>query len=176
MSVLRRASGYCHWAALLLLLGGCGHPGAPDAGVDVGVWAAFALGIEGLDAGFEAFPSEVEATAGAQGGFHVPVMYRVQVDQALDGVHFEHRVRRVTDNRLVSKGERRFDVAASGWTTSSAVVVFICPTPVGVAVVNEVLSFEVTATRAGQTLGTAAATAVFHCPSGDPYCLTVCKG
>jgi hypothetical protein len=167
----------------LLVLTGCAGPiDPPDGGSDGGaLWpeGTLELGAEGPDGGFVAMPAEVEATPGAQGGFHVPVVYRV-TGKALPGVLFEHRIRRTRDNTLVSKGTRTWDVSPVGagqsWTTAGAVIIFLCPTPVGVNVVGESLTFEVTATKGGELLGTAGASAQFRCPAGDAFCESICKG
>ena len=167
---------------ILLALVGCGSVDKPDGGTDGAVlWpeGTLELGGVGADGGFAPMAAEVEATPGAQGGFHVPVMYRV-TGQALPGVLFEHRIQRTGDATLVSKGTRTYDVTpvASGqsWTTTSAVIIFLCPTPVGVNVVGESLTFEVTATKGGELLGKASASAVFRCTAGDTFCESICKG
>ena len=167
---------------LLFLLAGCGGVGQPDGGTDAGAWpeGALELGAEEPDGGgFIAMPSESFATPGAQGGFHVPVMYRV-TGPSLPGVVFEHRVTRSRDGRLVSKGTRTLDVgpvaAGASWTTPGAVIIFLCPTPVGVSVVGEDLSFEVTATKGGALLGKAGASTVFRCPAGNAFCDSICRG
>jgi hypothetical protein len=167
----------------LLFASACGGPvGKPDGGSDGGAqWPEGTLELGGLgpDGGFAKMAVEVEATPGAQGGFHIPVTYRVN-GQALPGVLFEHRIERTRDATLVSKGTRTWDVApgAAGesWTTPGAVIIFICPTPVGVNVVGESLTFEVTATKGGELLGKASASAVFRCSPGDSFCESICKG
>ncbi len=163
-----------------VLLVGCGAIDKPDAGSDGGArWpeGTLSLGGEAPDGGgFITLPPEVQATPGAQGGFHVPVMYRV-TGEALAGVRFDHRVTRTRDATLVSKGNRTLDVGpGQSWTTPSAVIIFLCPTPVGVSVVGEELNFEVTATKDGALLGKASALSVFRCPPGDSFCASICRG
>ena len=166
----------------LVVLAGCGTIDKTDAGSDGGArWpeGALALGGEAPDGGFVTLPPEVQATAGSQGGFHVAVVYRV-TGEALPGVRFEHRVTRTRDATLVSKGNRTVDVvpvaAGESWTTPGAVRVFLCPTPVGVSVVGEELTFEVTATKDGALLGQSSARSVFRCPPGDSFCDSICRG
>ena len=166
----------------VLLASACGHSDKPDGGSDGGAqWAegTLELGNVAPDGGFQKMPVEVEATPGAQGGFHIPVMYRVN-GEALPGVLFEHRIERTRDATLVSKGTRTYDVgpvaSQESWTTPGAVIIFICPTPVGVNVVGESLTFEVTATKDGNLLGKATASAVFRCAPGDSFCESICKG
>lgn len=163
---------------LLCACGGVVEP--PDAGVDAGtpLWpeGALEVGGEGPDGGFITLPSMVEAQPGSQGGYHVPLMYRV-TGHAMAGVTFEHRVTRAGDGRLVSKGSRSWDVEpGSSWTTSRPTIVFLCPTPIGVSIVAEPLSFQVTALKDGLLLGTAAAAGTFGCPPGDAFCETICSG
>jgi hypothetical protein len=156
-------------------------PPDPDGGTDGGeVWPAgtLELGIE--DAGmFDTFPAQVQASPGAQGGYHVAVMYRV-TGKALPGVLFEHRVTRVSDARLVSKGNRTMTIdpvaAGQSWTTPGPVIIFICPTPVGVNVLGEPLHFEVTASKSGEVLGKAEGDATFGCPPNDAFCASICAG
>ena len=171
---------------LFLFLAACGGTqGGPDGGRDGGAprWAegAFALGLDEADAGaLFPLPAEVQATPGAQGGFHVPVLYRVAAP-AEQNVVFEHRVTRTRDGVLVSKGTRTLNVdavaAGQSWTSPSAVIIFICPTPVGVNVVGEALNFEVTATtKAGELLGKATSEATFGCGTTDAFCASICSG
>jgi hypothetical protein len=157
-------------------------PGPEDSGAGEPLWPAGTVEVgapvSDEDLAFQPMPAALELHPGAQGGFHVPVAYRVARSQL--GATFEHRVRRVRDGVLVSKGTREFDVAADGgaWTTDFPVTVFLCPTPVGVNVVGEELSFEVTVTREGGVLlGRGTATAVARCPAGnESFCQSICKG
>lgn len=164
---------------LLAALSACPGPiDVPDGGPDGGAWpdGAFTLGAEGADGGYLALPAELTGTPGAQGGFHVSVLYAV-TGEAAAGVVFEHKVRRSSDNTLVSKGQRTFDVGPlSGWTPQGGIIIFMCPTPVGVNIIDEALRFEVTASQGGTLLGTASGTAIFRCPQGDSFCASVCKG
>jgi hypothetical protein len=146
----------------------------------VAEWPEGTLELGGeMSGGFVALPMNVEATPGAQGGYHVAVMYKV-TGQALPGVLFEHRVTRVRDDRLVSKGTRTLSVdpvaAGQSWVTPGPIIIFICPTPVGVNVLGEALHFEVTASKGGALLGKASADAVFGCRSSDSFCASICAG
>lgn len=170
--------------ALALLLSGClAGGGDPDGGTDGGpvvVWPEGTLELGGEDGGtFITFPSRATATPGAQGGYHVPVMYKV-TGQAQTSVTFEHRVTRLSDGVLVSKGTRTLNVdpvaAGQSWFTPGPVIIFICPTPVGVAVVDQQLHFEITATKSGEILGRTSGEAQFGCPAGDNFCASICAG
>lgn len=171
--------------SLLLFLAACGElKGGPDGGRDGGdpLWAegALELGAESPDGGaLFPLPAEVQATPGAQGGFHVPMLYRVTAP-AMPGVLFEHRVTRGRDGALVSKGSRTMNLdpvaAGESWTSPGAIIIFICPTPVGVNVVGEELNFEVTATKAGELLGKASGRSTFRCAPTDGFCASICSG
>jgi hypothetical protein len=158
-----------------LLLCGCVGGGLPDGGPDAGpvVWPEGTLELVGEDAG--AFPAQAQAVPGAQGGYHVPVMYRV-TGQIEPMVTFEHRVTRASDGVLVSKGQRSMNVEAESWVTPGPVIIFLCPTPVGVSVIDQSLHFEITAVKAGEVLGRASGDAQFGCPAGDAFCASICAG
>ena len=164
---------------IIVGLVGCGvGPIDPDGGTDGGaLWPQGTLELGGEDAGvFTVFPAELQAIPGAQGGFHVGVMYRV-TGKALAGVKFEHRVTRVRDGVLVSKGTRLLDVEPGvSWTTADPITIFICPTPVGVNVLNEELRFEVKALKNDGLLNEASANTTFRCPAGDTFCTSICAG
>jgi hypothetical protein len=160
-------------------------PGPGDSGPGGGdaLWpdGTLVLGtpVSDSDLSFQVLPAALELHGGAQGGYHVPLLYQVD-GQTEPGATFEHRVTRVRDGVLVSKGSRVYDVAPDGtgsWRTDAAVVIFLCPTPVGVDVVDEALSFEVTLTRTPDVvLARTTAQAVVHCPAGAFSCPLICKG
>lgn len=171
---------------IFVSLVGCVAIELPDGGTDGGValWPEGTLELGGGDAtgaftAFTAFPAEVQATPGAQGGFHVGVRYKI-TGKALPTVRFEHRVTRVRDDVLVSKGARVLDVdpvaAGESWTSQETIIIFICPTPVGVNVLNEELRFEVTALKNGAVLNQTSANATFRCAAGDGFCASICAG
>lgn len=114
--------------------------------------------------------------SGAQGGFHVPIDYRVTGKTVTD-VTFSVKVRRASDGRLVSRGQRVQDIDATAWT-SGEVYVFMCPSPVGISVVDVPLNFEVIVTGAGgKVLGIAKADATLTCPEANrSFCDSICKG
>ncbi len=150
-----------------------GDPLWPDGTVELGTPMAD-------EVTWQSMPAELELHAGAQGGFHVPVLYRV-TGKVQPGVTFDHRVRRTRDGVLVSRGSRQWDITATdggSWTTDYPVTIFMCPTPVGVNVEGEALTIEVTLTRASGTfLGRATAKTVLRCPSANQaFCQSICKG
>lgn len=170
----------------VVVLAACGvTPPVPDGG-EPPSWPAGAVEI-GIPFetsnfttwGFQDMPAEVELHAGAQGGFHLPTSFRVN-GQSQNAATFDYRVRRARDGVLVSKGTRTYDVApmdGGSWVRPD-IVIFLCPTPVGVNVVGEALDFEVSVSNeAGAILGVGTAHALLKCPaSNGPFCLSVCKG
>lgn len=162
-----------------LTLSACVGGGASDGGLDASVpsWTdgTLSLGGRDVDGGFTTLPAESTGEPGSQGGYHVSVMYRV-TGESLASVLFEHRVTRTRDGTLVSKGSRTFDVLGDPWTTERGVIVFLCPTPVGVDILGEELTFQVTASKGGSLLGTSSATTVFRCTQGDAFCASICRG
>lgn len=151
-----------------------------DGGTALWPDGAFQLGtsVSDLDSSFQALPGELLLHAGAQGGFHAPLVYRVDHETEA-AVVFDHRVTRTRDGVLVSKGTRTFDVSpVSGtWVSDGPVVIFLCPTPVGVSVEDESLTFEITASKDSTLLGRATGQVIVHCPdSGKAFCQSVCRG
>jgi hypothetical protein len=172
------------WLALAaLVLCACPPPPTDDDGGTMGdtVWpeGTVELGapVSDTDETFQPLPTAIELHQGAQGGFHAPVLFRVN-GQVESAAIFTHRLTRTSDGVLVSKGTRAFDVTGGAWATPSAVPLFLCPTPVGVNIVDQQLTFELTVSRAsGVVLGRAKATAVVHCPaSAQSFCASICKG
>lgn len=168
------------FAWLTLVLAACGTRMVPDdAGVitDAPLWAdgTMTIGSE-LDGGYVPMPAEVELHPGAQGGFHVPVRYEI-VGKTEPDVIFEHQVRRARDGVLVSRGSRTSDVTGPIWD-SDLVVVFMCPTPLGVNVEGEEVNFVVNVKRAsGALLTTSSTKTVLKCPADNQsFCQSICKG
>ncbi|MDP1825324.1 MAG: hypothetical protein Q8L48_18855 [Archangium sp.] len=115
---------------------------------------------------------EIDLHRGPQGGHHVYAKYQVSGRVAADAT-FEHRVHRVRDGLLVSRGSRVFDVMATdggAWISEGSVVMVLCPTAPGVSVMREPLRMEVTVKRAGQFLGRASATSTIRCVDCEADC------
>lgn len=161
----------------------CGPPppppadgGVPDAGID----GVIVLGTTDDQGAFVPLEGPVDGIPGSQGGFHVNVLYRLP-EGAAGSITFEHQVRRVRDERLVSRGSRTYDVGLTRvptWETPSPVTVFMCPTPVGVDIIGEPLRFSVTVKDGeGRPFATGSSTATFRCgSSAGAFCASICKG
>ncbi len=164
----------------------CGPPPRPepDSGVvslDAGQGTRFEVGTTTADGtGYLAMTPDLEAHPGAQGGFHVNVMYLLPEGGA-GPVTFEHEVRLARNNTLVSRGSRVFDLGlfrVATWTSPTPVTVFMCPTPIGVNVIGEPLNIVVVAKDAtGAVLGRGTASSTFRCSTtASVYCESTCKG
>jgi hypothetical protein len=163
--------------ALLLGLGmGCGVPPDPNP-------CELELGTAGEGgAGFVAMPSTAVLAPGAQGGFHVWLGYRIK--NAPPGtVKAAHTVRRESDSKLLSRGERKLEVGLAGddgfWTSEMATPAFLCPSPLGVSVIDVPAVFEVTLTdEAGEQLDVQQVKTTLTCPEDaqKDFCLRICAG
>ncbi len=164
-------------ALLSLLVIGCPGPVKPPG---MTAWDAGSLqlgvALSDTDPKFVAMPLEVQLHSGAQGGFHVPAMFQV-TGQHEDAAVFEHFVRRARDSALVSRGTRTLDVSGNPWVTSQPIPIFMCPPPVGIDIIGEDLTFEVSVTSAsGAVLSRETAKTRVKCPSTASYCASICKG
>lgn len=134
--------------------------------------------------------AEVPLVPGAQGGFHVWLKYRIS------GLSGRVRVSRIAE-RLGPGGTRQRVLTApstvlelpadsSPWETPDPIPSFMCPTPIGVSVLDAPVEFLVTmevaepTVQPPATLARAAVTLRPHCPpEGDgtrPFCLQICSG
>lgn len=150
--------------------GGSGNPDGGSLAFDIGT-----VGDDGV--GYAPMPTQLFGEPGSQGGFHVSVSYRLP-EGGVGSITFSHAVRRSSDGVLVSRGSRVFDLgnaSEQAWTAPEAVRVFMCPTPLGVDIVNQALRVEVTAADAsGRVLGVSQAQTTFKCSSS--YCTSSCTG
>jgi hypothetical protein len=98
-------------------------------------------------------------------------------------VHVHREVHRVSDQALIllTDGTQAIgEPSPDGfWELPMALPSFMCPTPIGISVIDQQVSFDLTL-RAddGTTLGHGTAEATVHCPSGDeaPFCAKICSG
>lgn len=176
------------WFAVVVTLALCGCPDDrplppedDDGGMKIGSWpdGAVVIGVtDESDYSYLEMTAETELHNGAQGGFHVPAAYKI-TGQTAPGAQFDHKVRRVSDNALLSRGSRVFDVAPGdgGVFIAPEITIFLCPTPVGLSASDELVRFEVVITgQDGGTLGSATHETTLRCPSGNSFCQSICKG
>jgi hypothetical protein len=129
----------------------------------------------------------LELAPGAQGGFHVWLLYRVGENNRDRRV----RVERIAD-RLGGDGSRQrvlttsnnIDLPAdSPYETPMPIPSFMCPTPIGVNILDAPLEFMVRVSEAESATGLLAEKRVRIQPScppiGDPqrdFCMNICTG
>jgi hypothetical protein len=141
------------------------------------------LGSAMLDgSGFVPLAGDQTLVPGAQGGFHVWVKYRVH-GMAPATLTVLRTSRRVSDNALILTSDGMLDVGAAGpdgwWQLDHALPNFICPTPLGVNVIDEPLLFDVALhDDKGELVAKSHAEATVHCPSGSDgdLCRRICAG
>jgi hypothetical protein len=161
--------------ALGLALVGCGGSAPPPAasGLTLGTTAAD-------ETGFYPLSGDQPLVPGAQGGFHVWLKYRV-AGMAPGRVHVQRNARRVSDGALVLTTEGTQEIGtpseAGYWELPQPVPSFMCPTPIGIQVMDEQIQFEVTVTAPNLSL-TSTAVATPRCPQGDQaqFCAKICAG
>jgi hypothetical protein len=163
--------------AAALGLGGCGGSTPPPGP------ATLTLGSAAYDgSGFVPLDGDQTLVPGSQGGFHVWLKYRVSGMTAAQ-VHIHRESHRISDDALVLRADGTQDVGTPGpdgfWELPSPLPSFMCPTPIGISVVDQRIVFDVTLTATdGSTLATSSAEAIVHCPTGDQqaFCLNICSG
>jgi len=145
--------------------------------------AMLALGSAEQDgSGFVALGGDATLVPGAQGGFHIWLKYRVE-GMAPEKVKVHRESHRVSDDALVLLTDGTQDVGAPGpdgwWELPAALPSFMCPTPIGINVIDERIVFEVTlSTMDDAPLAKSSAEATVHCPDGDQaaFCAKICSG
>jgi hypothetical protein len=155
-------------ALVLVLLAGCGDmtPPAGEARVVLG-------GVtDGQDA---------TLVPGAQGGFHVWLTLRV------DGLSSRHvRIyregRRIADGKQVLRWDGTLEIgpanAGGSWQPPDPVPMFMCPTPIGLSVVDQPIELSIRLSDgAADPLAAAAVTVVPRCPDDEmEWCMRICSG
>ena len=165
------------WLLVLGLAVACDRvPEPPATEVELELGSAPAAGF-----GFTDMPGVATLMPGSQGGFHVWLSYRVKGAQG--EVKASHTVRRESDGKLLSRGERRLEVSAEGdagwWQSEAATPAFLCPTPLGVSVIDVPAVFQVVLTgEDGAELATQQAKTQLQCPTDGQaeFCQQICKG
>lgn len=128
----------------------------------------------------------VQLVPGAQGGFHVWVLYRTQ------GISGRVQVFRIAERLPPDGSPRQRVLTTSGfitiptaelWQTPDPIPSFMCPTPIGVSVLSAPIEISVRITAADDanlTLAQAKVRLQEQCPPDtDPthaFCLRICQG
>src|SRR5215208_2424513 len=129
-------------AAALVGVAGAACAADPDGPPAVYDAELLAGGADEYGDGFIELPdySDVDLVPGAQGGFHVWVNVRVH---GIEGpVVIEREARRVNDGALVLRGvEQPLDVPTDAmedwWESPTGTPAFMCPTPIGLSILDE---------------------------------------
>lgn len=125
---------------------------------------------------------DVPLIEGAQGGFHVWMKYRLSgLDEPR---HFlvEKRAWRESDGKLVLRAMGSVDAGTGDWELPEAMPMFMCPSPIGLRVVDETIVFQVTLTdeEAGAAAAQGQVPLVPRCPTTpddkQAFCLSICSG
>jgi hypothetical protein len=153
-----------------MLLAGCG--GVPPVVDDEGP----RLALGGVTSGGDA-----RLVSGAQGGFHVWLALRTA--GMLPGVvRIRREGRRVGDGQTVLRWEGRLDIGAAGadgwWALPDPMPMFMCPTPIGLSVVDQPITLGVTLSdEEGHALATGDVTVTPRCPAEElDWCMRICTG
>ena len=120
---------------------------------------------------------------GAQGGFHVWMQYAVRALPA--GTYtLERTAHRASDGAvvLVFRGDVDIGAPAPGddgwWTAPAPIPMFMCPSPIGISVVDVPIDFTLRVLGPGDAeLARAAITLVPRCPDAQrDFCTRICTG
>lgn len=170
-------------ALLAIVICGCSEPRA--AAVDAASTpdtplAQLTLGTAAVDGdGFSPLLGDQTLVAGPQGGFHVWLKLRVVGFPA--GPATLHR-----SASAVATGASLLDIdsgiqvgaAADGsWEQPSPLPLFLCPTPAGVSIIDQMVRADIALTSAGLDQLTATTTFTAHCPDdAHTACIELCSG
>lgn len=133
---------------------------------------------------------DAELAPGAQGGFHVWLHYK------LSGMNGRLVVKRIADRVTLKDGGEKLDrvlttegvqVVPAGvqeWQTKEPLPNFMCPTPLGINIIDQLIEMKVVVEdMGGRTLGQARSRVRVRCPgtveNPDPqreFCLRICSG
>lgn len=117
---------------------------------------------------------------GAQGGFHVWLSYAVR--GVTGSFTLERDAHRVSDGAVVLRYRGPMDVGAPAddgwWSAPSPIPMFMCPTPIGISIVDEPIDFELRLLDdADVERAHTHVTLVPRCPDAQrDFCTRICTG
>jgi hypothetical protein len=164
---------------LLLLAPACGGaPPNPPPGDQV-----LALGTLAPDGGYLPLVDGQDATLveGAQGGFHVWMKFLLPEPSPMH-VHVSRTAHRASDGQLVLRSTGTLDIPEMPpgmmWESPDPTPMFMCPSPVGIRVVDESIVFEVGfSDDSGAEVAHGSVTLVPRCPDAQlAFCMRICTG
>jgi hypothetical protein len=167
------------WTSVLVGLAGCGSgpppseppPRAPDAARPA---VPLSLGIRDGELPFTEYADgqDVTLVQGAQGGFHVWLRYRYEGQPGVQA-ELERSARRAADDALVLRSTSQVAMVAE----SDAMPMFMCPSPIGLSVIDRSIVFRLRFSDEEGVLAEGAVTLVPHCPDENrEFCLRICTG
>ena len=167
--------------SFLVLISACGGR-PPDPPPPPGQ-ASLTLGALAADGGFSPLVDgqEVELVPGAQGGIHVWMKLRLRGSPPGHLVA-SRTARRRTDGGLVLRSTGSLEVGepdgTGSWDAPAPTPMFMCPSPIGLRVVDESIVFEVTlSSEDGTKVALGSVTLLPRCPaSARDFCLRICTG
>jgi hypothetical protein len=173
-------------AIALAALAGCGAGGGTTAPADMtrSAVAEILLGGTAADgSGFVPMGGDQTLVPGSQGGFHVWLKYRV-AGMPIERLKVHRETRRVDDHALILLTDGTQEVGAPGpdgyWELPTALPSFMCPTPLGITVIDQRVVFTVDiASPGGEPLAHGTAEATVRCPttgSDAEFCARICSG
>jgi hypothetical protein len=122
---------------------------------------------------------DVELAEGAQGGFHVMLELAARPLPA-GPVWIERTAHRVSDGAVVLRFQSQLDAVpdADGVWRSGALRTFMCPTPIGISIVDVPIAYQLRLSDDnGTELGRTGITLVPRCPAGQhDFCMRICNG
>ncbi|HEY2748787.1 MAG TPA: hypothetical protein VGL86_29405 [Polyangia bacterium] len=174
---MKRACATALLAVAVVAVGCARAPSPPPPTTATPITSAPAtLAIAGYSDG-----QDVTLVEGAQGGFHVWMQYAVQ-DLPPGTVALERSATRASDGAVVLVYRGDVDVGApdaSGWWSApSPIPMFMCPSPIGISVIDTPVDFVLRLLGDGDVeLARAAITLVPHCPDAQAdFCTRICSG
>lgn len=154
-------------------LGACGGSPPPEP--------AATLELGAIDASGQFSPiadgADVTLVAGAQGGFHVWLGYRV-TGMASGATRLERWAHRKSDGQLVLRMASTIEIGApasdGSWQPADPIPMFMCPSPIGLSVIDQPIVFELELPDAQLSRSV---TLVPHCPDAErDFCVRICSG
>lgn len=124
---------------------------------------------------------DVTLVEGAQGGFHVWMKFRSH-DIPAGATTVERTAHRLSDDKLVLRSMTTMNVGpldpAGDWEPIDPLPMFMCPSPVGLSVVEQPIVFRIALSDgAGKQLAASEVTLVPHCPAAQSeFCQRICTG
>jgi hypothetical protein len=139
------------------------------------------LGTVGADGGWAPLVDgeDVTMVEGAQGGFHVWMKFRLMGVAPMHALELR-TAHRAGDGALVLRAMGDADVGAvdGAWETPAASPMFMCPSPIGLSVIDQPIQFEIALTdETGAAVASGEVALVPHCPAAQlDFCMKICTG